>query len=93
MCTSTLLIETANYIKLNLQNRHILHQLPSHGVACKYLQYHFDGDGKLNLTKNEDKEEGGEKRKRKKRNLSIWAKVQWSLLQCREMPFSLAKYL
>ena len=32
------------------------HRLPSRVVARKYLQYHFDGEGKLKLMKNENKE-------------------------------------
>ena len=53
-------------------------------MAHKYLQYHFDGDGKLKLTNNEDKEEKrekrkeGEKRKEIEDSPSIWAKVQLS---------------
>ena len=35
-------------------------------IVRKYLQYHFDGKGKLKLMKNEDKEEGEEEKRRRK---------------------------
>ena len=44
-------------------------------MAGEYLQYHFDGEGKQKSTKNE-----------KERILFIWAAVQQSSLECREIP-------
>ena len=46
-------------------------------MVSKYLQYHFDGDGKLKLMKNEDKEEG-EKSKEEEEKSIHWG---WSSLE------------
>ena len=79
---------------MNFSGEDVLSEIvsPHSVILCKYLQYHFDGERKLKLTKNEVKKE---RREKKKRNPSIWARVQQSSLECREMPFSgrLAKCL
>ena len=65
------------------------------GVASKYLQYHFDGEGKQKWMKMKKKKKRKNREKRKRKIHPSGLGFSLSSLECRESPFSgcLEKYL